>query len=261
MPISFFLTLLVLTLAVLPLTIAVAVPVVVYRRVREMDGRHYSPVGWKELPVEAAEFFSQTNGVFGQVGFRQVGLLHRRESPLLRSVQFMLLSNRDTAVTAIVVHWFNTTSAGVKKRSMVMFETELQNGIRVITTNTETPRVLASDPSIKGYRLPQIKDLFDVYCAHRRLLDQDFNNWSRKLSEPEFEVSDFQARTTKVLENQVVRGMIRATEVPGVYRPTAKGTVLMSWRVLKPLVNRNRQQRRIAGRLLKEIQMEGRAET
>jgi hypothetical protein len=239
-----FLLLALLVCALVPLLLPfVAAPLWMRSRHRQAADPVYAPDD-DTLPPAAKRIAAGLR----ELGFEDRGTW-RHDGSTLATGRLILLEHPRTldAAKVLVVTTGNRTSISL------VFQTRFEDGDEAVTANT---RVIAGFPAPPGVTVAWVPDVRDVASLHR--VHEQFRDalgGARKRvgigPDPAAFLRDGSAR---VQANWVATGYYAPDEVRGVLRPTWKGAVLITWRLLwpvKPLYRARR--RRSTRRLLAEL--------
>lgn len=141
-----------------------------------------------------------------------------------------------------------------KRRSIsLVFQTRFEDGTEVVTANT---RVTAGFPPLPGMTvawLPAIRDADSLYRVHEQLRDA-LGGTRTPVGVGSDPAGFLQEGSARALANWVATGYYELDLARGVVRPTWKGAVLVTWRLIWPVkpVFRFRR-RRATSRLLRQL--------
>jgi hypothetical protein len=144
--------------------------------------------------------------------------------------QVALLEHPDTLDVAKVL----VVSSHRSRSVSLVFQTRFADGTEAVTANN---RVMAGFPALPGITvawLPEIRDPDELCEVHEQLCDALAQGQHRLGvgSEPAKFLRD---ESHRIHAHWVATGYYRLDDGCGVYRPTWKGAVLITWRLLWPI--------------------------
>jgi hypothetical protein len=138
----------------------------------------------------------------------------------------------------------------------LVFETRFEDGTKVGTANNQITAGLPSLPETTSLWLPEVRDARQLYRVHDQVRDR-VGLGKKRLSIGPDPAAFLTAGRDHMLARFVETGYYYLDEPRGVYRPTWKGAVLMTWRLLWPIRPLYRAwRRRPTRRLLREEGLE-----
>jgi hypothetical protein len=132
-------------------------------------------------------------------------------------------------VAKVLVIW----SRGSESVSL-MFQTRFADGTEAVTANNRVTAGFPRLPGITAAWLPEIRDPEELCEVHEQLRD------AVARGQPRVGVGSDSAKflrdgSRRIHANWVATGYYRLDDDRGVYRPTWKGAVLITWRLLWPI--------------------------
>ena len=185
------------------------------------------------VPDWALAFAEETSAVLGPAGFTaQARFVEATWARHLTSFVTVLTNSasRDVAMLAALYTSQGTTARRV---SYTEFIAKFIDGRQLLTNNSDTPSVFPPVPSKALTRLPQVKDPARLHRIHELLAGR-----MKAAKQPLPTDANFTGRLsetmTRSMEEQIGTGYMYFDTAEGGYRPTWKGAVLMSWKLLPP---------------------------
>lgn len=206
----------------------------VHARQRHRAEPEFAPFRPEELPAEAAEFFVRMAEALAREGFEPTG--HMAWEPMTgQTVYQMMAANRETRDRAVAVHAKSGPENSPFSSFYLEFSTVFRNGTEIATHNNRQLSVVPSPREKRVFPFPQMTHPRRLYLLHRRLVSR-FGGYEEPIPP---------ARKTEVeaLRNSVARDYRRLVrmrylapdETENVYRPTWKGAILTTWRIIWPI--------------------------
>ncbi|XOF32580.1 MAG: DUF3592 domain-containing protein [Candidatus Electrothrix sp. YB6] len=162
-------------------------------------------------------------------------------------LHFCLLKHADKQDVAMIV-------VGQNDIRCTEFGSEF-NGLDISTNNNlQHPFVFPERQDAKKYSFPNISDPGELYTIHRLLLRRDAQDAAPKTVADGAELDEVKKGIIREMERNVVDGYHRFDTASDAYRPTVKGAILMTWKMIWPLENilRARHTRKME-RVLREV--------
>ncbi len=219
------------------------------------------PLDHPSLPPEVARDFQTVTDALRPDGFEPVaGLALSNQVPRVKAI-VLLLANRPARALVAGMAVFGENAAGPPRRVFsVEFVTRFRDGTAVSTSNSSEPTVFAPRPRRTTGRFPVFRDASRLYRLHQELvaragggqkvlrLDEEFGGDAR---------ATLAASMIEELEDQVQTGYLYLSPREKLYRPTCKGALLMTWKLLWPFKTiQRRRVARTARRLMTEFGIE-----
>jgi hypothetical protein len=178
-----------------------------------------------------------------------------------RPTAFRARDGATTAVGALLEHPVHGDLASfaimrapnVAPQAVPLFESEWDDGFRVLTTNSSQASVFPRSPAVDAMTLPTVRELDALYRIHRARVARAKTSAERlHLSRGEDALTIERNRQARDRHQHLASGyLLREGDV---VRPTVRGACLMTWRSLPPWKNlqfRERDRREAA--LLQEL--------
>jgi hypothetical protein len=163
--------------------------------------------------------------------------------------QVTLLEHPQTLDVAKVLD----TATGQRRHATLLFQTRFEDGTEVATANNQITVGLPPLPETTAVWLPEVGDTRQLYRVHQQVRDS-LGRSKKRLSVGPDPVAFLTAGRDRIRAHHVATGYYYLDELHGVYRPTWKGAVLMTWRLIWPLRPLYRAWRRRPTRqLLREL--------
>lgn len=212
----------------------------------------YDP-GRHRVPDWAVAFADQTAAALGAAGFTAAARFV--ESTWARHVTSFIavLLNPQSRDTAMVAAIYTSHAPGARRVGYAELTARLAGGRRLVTNNNGAPSVYPGVPGKVVTQLPQVSDPARLHRIHELLADR-VGAAKEPLPTGEDVAGRLGETMTHTMEEQVRTGYMYFDPAERVYRPTWKGAVLMSWKLLPPLRQiRCARLKRRAERLLAEL--------
>jgi hypothetical protein len=252
--------------ALLPFVIAILlVPYVVrliwirfWLRVRPPDVVQFDAAD-PDLPPEVARHFRKVTKALQPVGFDVVsGLAMPNEVPKVKSWSLLLVNRGDDTIAMASVYYIEPAQGGRLHSAHVTLKTHFAGGALVRTDNANE----FSDPGPVADRIttqfPMVQNPARLYELHKALVETHGRDLEKMLPlDDEFngDAVAYQTRAyAKEIDESVSIGRSYFARREGVYLPTWKGAMVLSWQHtwFQRAVRRYRRERK-ARRLLAEL--------
>ena len=201
-------------------------------------GRVYRPVNpaGDEMTADARAAFRRVEDGLKPLGFDLVAVLSLLGRVVNVDGFLGLYRNAKTKEAARFVLTV-ATGPGTRRTSRVLaYITTFGDGTEVSTANRKSVRpVPAQGPPIVAYNIPQADDAAELLAIHRALVDRSDGGRIRVDpvgDDPLGYQEAIEHRQTEYLET---RGLFRLHAEAREIRPTWRGAVLVTWRLLWPL--------------------------
>jgi hypothetical protein len=209
-----------------------------------------------ETPTAVADFLRQTRDELAPEGFALLGHFFQG-STVPKVMSFVTLFHNPRSLdSAMAAALYARTEQGTKmKGAYVEFFTRFQDEVRVVTNNSTTLRVFAPVPGKTVVSVPQIDEADKLWRIHQAVL-RVHGSLANKVAPLEGTVLEsLQKSLTREMTGQVEAGYYYLDEDADAYRPTWKGAILMTWKLVWPVGPIRRALRlRRAARLLDTLQ-------
>lgn len=216
----------------------VAGPVRMRARSRQAINPAYTPDDEARLPESARLAAADMRAL----GFEDRGTWRHHGSG--RSAGWVVLlehpRTRDVAEVLVV-------AVGTRRAVSLAFRTVFADRAEVATFNSRVVVGFPSPPEVTTAWLPELRDAASLYRVHEQLRDAFGGIGERIGADPAGFLADRSARS---LAAWVAGGYYAVDEARGEVRPTWKGAVLVTWRLLWPVRPLYRAGRRRATRVL-----------
>jgi hypothetical protein len=204
----------------------------------------YEPWEGNNLAPDAA----QTIAALRDLGFAVRGHWHVTGHSRATG-QITLMEHPQTLDVAKVI----VTAAGARRHLTVLFQSRFEDGTELATANNQITVGLPVLPETTPLWLPEVRDaglLYRVHCQARDVLGRS----KKRLSVGQDPLAFLTEGRNRILAYHVETGYYYLDESRGVFRPTWKGALLMTWRLLWPLRPLYRAwRRRPTRKLLREL--------
>ncbi len=223
--------------------------------------RHFSldEVDPAELPSQVAAFFHLSAEQMEPIGFRAVR--HFLISDLLPNVTAVIVvfENRVQDEVAIAAVMFAYKDSSGKKEVLlqekyVEFSTEFINDTEISTNNNRQESAFKPVSRRRIMQFPDTEDISTLYSAHQLLLQRFATQPKRTLPHPEQWAEEIRNNMTRELLEQIETGYLKTDASQEFFLATWKGAYLMTWKLMLPIAQIRRwNRRRKARHLLSEI--------
>jgi hypothetical protein len=136
-----------------------------------------------------------------------------------------------------------------RQQVVLIFQTRFADGTEVATANQQVAAGLPTPPEITGLWMPEVRDAVRLYHLHAQLRDSRGAGKKRLAIGPD-PTAFLRATALRVNRHHVETGYTFLDEPHGVYRPTLKAALLMTWRLSWPVRPLYRAWRRRRMRML-----------
>ena len=126
------------------------------------------------------------------------------------------------------------TAAGTRRQFAILFQTRFEDGTEVTTANNQLSVGLPSLPETTVLWLPEVHNARQLYAVHSQVRDS-LGGAKKRLSVGQDPAAFLSEGRHRHCAHFVKTGYYYLDETRGVYRPTWKGAVLMTWRLLWPI--------------------------
>lgn len=185
----------------------------------------YEPLDDNDLPPDVAGII----GVLGELGFVVLG--HWQLASHTPATSYVtVLEHPETRDVARVVEVMTRTSRQVA----LGFETRFEDGTEVATANNQSTSGRGWLPGVTVVWLPEVRDAWELYRVHGQVRDA-LGAGKKRLPVGADPVTFLQAGTDRLFRYWLESGYYYLDEDHRVYRPTWKGAVLTTWRLLGPV--------------------------
>ncbi len=207
------------------------------------------------LPEEADLHLRKITSALQNEGFSIAAVFEQSGYVKNLTVYLALLENRGAQDLAIAVAMYVTVEGQVKFRTVYSeFSTGYLDESSVTTNNCSELTASAPLPQRTLSQLPLLADPLRLYRAHQALLRRVTH--TKKKSIPARDELERFLRTgmEKEVAAQVAAGYLYLDASADCYRPTWKGALLMTWKLVWPVsaIRRSRRDRR-AAELVQEL--------
>lgn len=230
----------------------VAGPVLVYRRFKAATERDFFPFTTGEIESCTDDVFAERVAAVTGLGFVPVAHFHSPsgQSKIYTSVLF----NYDTGEIANVTEISGLVEGPTPtpyRTHYVEFGTEYTDGYEINTNNCETLRVL-EHPDKEIVALPGLNDVKKHYAVHRSLSADRLVK--KPLPAPENVVRELHDSVSRTHQRFCDAGYFRLDASGDHYRPTVKGAIVMSYKLMWPMASiRKSRIRRRADQLIARV--------
>jgi hypothetical protein len=126
------------------------------------------------------------------------------------------------------------TAAGASRHVSLLFQTRFEDGTEAVTANNRLTVGLPGLRETIGLWLPEVRDPGQLYRVHDQFRD-NVGAGKKRLAVGPDPAAFMAAGRDRMLAHFVTTGYYYFDKAGRVYRPTWKGAVLMTWRLLRPI--------------------------
>lgn len=211
-------------------------PLVIYLTQKSQAYPDFRVIDPRELPPQIFATFARSREMLMGLGFETVACLHNKGLMTNVRAYVLLFVNRQTQESALVYDMLADTGISSVHRSIVEFSTDLSNGVGICTTTGNDPNPYKPDPLKLMYQFPEVKNPWALYKLHRQVVRAQTEGADADAYLPARgdEIRAVSASFTKTLMRQVEFGYLYLDEAAGVFRPTLKGAIIMTWKLAWP---------------------------
>ncbi|HJT79018.1 MAG TPA: hypothetical protein VJ739_17615 [Gemmataceae bacterium] len=209
----------------------------------------YEPLDGDDLPPDVAGMLD----VLAELDFVFLGHWQHAGNPSATAYVTVMEGPQTRDVAKVL-----EVTTATRRQVTLVFQTRFEDGTEVATTNSRLTTGLRSPPGITAVWLPQVRDVWQLYRVHSQVRD-GLGAGKERLPVGPDPVAFLKAGSDRMFRHWLASGYYYLDEARGVYRPTWKGAVLMTWRLLRPvrpLYNawRGRQTRKLLNALDIEVE-------
>jgi len=185
------------------------------------------------VPDWAVAFTDETSAALGRAGFTANARFV--EATWARHVTSFVtvLTNAASRDVAMLAALYTSQGGTARRVSYTEFIAKFVDGRQLLTNNSATPSVFPPVPTKMLTRLPQVKEPVRLHRIHE-LLAGRANAAKEPLPADANLAGRLSEAMTRSMEEQLGTGYMYFDTAESVYRPTWKGAVLMSWKLLPP---------------------------
>jgi hypothetical protein len=209
-------------------------PVIIYLTQKQPAYPEFHVVRTEQLPPAIAASFTRTREVLAGLGFEAVACLYAYGLATNVMAFMLLMVNRETNEGALATDLY--ANSGVPtRRSSLEFSTDLASGVEICTTTGKDPNPYKSCPEKLVYKFPEVKNPWALCNLHRQMVKLQVRAGDYSyLPTAGTEIQALSTSFTKTLMRQVEFGYMYLDEAAGVFRPTVKGAIIMTWKLAWP---------------------------
>jgi hypothetical protein len=229
---TIFIVTLVFSLVVLPYVIA---PLVVRFANKQSARPQIEQVGADAFGPELAAYFARFAACLAPQGFAPAAYFRVTDAAGGTQARVFILINESSRESAAASEVEAKGAAKSFVQRYAEFCTDFVNGDEIATHNSGIAFVYKPHPKKRQFRFPGVQHPLALYRAHRSLVDRH-----RPAAEPFIptrgtEHLHLAHSFEKTYRRQAEFGYLFLDEAAGVYRPTLKGAILMSWKLAWPV--------------------------
>ena len=208
-----------------------------------------------DVPPEASDFYRECVADLAPLGFVTVRTYMAPDLVPNAVGILSLLENRESGEGAKILTTVAETRGRRKTGLLLAFFTEFTDGTEVGTSNTLVPRIYPPlGPPIHWFVFPQLREADRLHAAHQALVGRVESGRLRRApigGDPDGYLNRTERR---FLAHQLACGYYYLEEAAQLQRPTWKGAILISWKLLWPVKPIRREWRRWkAGRMIRAL--------
>jgi len=243
-------TLLYILLSIIALSILVPYVIgPVFVRYKLQQYPRFRVFHFDELSEDAVVFFEKRKKEMEDLGFTFAGYQVWENDP--NRIFFSLLVHLENGDAAMVAHAVTDTdtvtdmeneNTGAKTSDIryVEFSTEFEDGTELNTSNNPEFAFPFQLPEKRMFPFPEIEETKEIYHIHRIFRKHFQSSGASILPETGREFESVRESILKDFSRHVESEYFYQEEGTGLFRPTWKGAVLMTWKMAWP-VNRIRK--------------------
>ncbi|NIM47986.1 MAG: hypothetical protein GTN78_00290, partial [Gemmatimonadales bacterium] len=218
----------------------------------------YDP-GRHEMPHDLARAYRENIDALTSVGFQVAADLYQQGWVKNVNLRAALLESADGDEKAVVAAMHAATGRPRVAVSYVEFVTKFADGRKLLVNNSPQMGVYAP---VAGRTLAQFLDVRDparLRRIHQSLVRRHVGPSQTMPADHRGDPAGFLSEAmVRELQEQVSTGYLWLDQDAGVFRPTLRGALLMTWKLLPPVSNlRKARLRYRANQILRELGMEG----
>jgi hypothetical protein len=226
------------------------------RRQQSKDiGVDYQPIELPQLPPEVAQaFYDAARGLVG-CGFHALGhLTHHTHKTAQNSYVSIWLNPSANDEAQVIGVMTPSQLQGLRVVTLVTFRTQFTDASSIVTSNTSSPGVFPRDPKVSAVRCPGIRDFALLYRFHRARVDRDRAGRTPSLAHVKDARARMESEYNETYDRLMKAGYYTLNESQQRYVPTLKGAFFMTYRLLPPFKQIQKQNRdQLAERTLYEL--------
>ena len=201
----------------------------------EPDFKPFDPRG-PESPPEVSEYYGEVERELAGLGFDPLRSYSTRNSSPNASGFVILFRNAGTSEVAKIIAAVAVSGPVRNVSALLVFSTEFADGTEVVTSNNRSPRIHPPRRSpFHGFVFPEVREagrLLEIHHALVRRFEDGRIRIDPVSGDPDGYLSSREFH--RPLANHVECGYYYRDEDAGVQRPTWKGAILMTWKLLWP---------------------------
>jgi hypothetical protein len=192
-----------------------------------------SPEEFTALPAELTSFFYEAESALEPLGFEAVAWLREPRLTPGFTAWAVLFFNRKSRDRALALGMAPGPNAAVKApRPSLAFGTRFGDGRFVETSNADNVNPFPRVPKQDSMNLPEVQDPAELCRLHARRVGRAGD---KQLPPPGQEVKQLQDSVRESYQKQVRTGYLWWDAGSRTFRPTFKGALLMTWKLLPPM--------------------------
>ena len=193
--------------------------------------------GVTPLPADVDQFFHSTSWALAQQGFEIVTgvFLPSQVENVVAALIYLVNRPEQDSVIAVALH--NTAPGMATTMFHTEFVTRYRDGRVVQTNNAQPLNAFPTPPECFNSYFPSVRDPVELYRLHQTLCRRHGGGQKMLKLDEEFGGDGLQGMAAAIIEElqaAAKAGYMRLDEAGGVYKPTAKGALLMTYGELWP---------------------------
>lgn len=203
------------------------------------------PDGMEGVPASVQSFFQESGRALTEMGFANEAVLNASDLAPGFSTWVAVHVHTSRTERAVLVMQVPENTLGVRSKPALYFRTKFTDGRVVETGNVSEPSPFPPLDGYDGWQFPEIAST-TLICHLHRLRVAAIGEAPREPIPRDGAEAHLTAAMGDFYAAQVGTGYLRVAEPGRSFRPTAKGAILMCWKLLPPLnwLTRSRVQRR-----------------
>ncbi len=221
-----YLLYLIVFIVFLPLALQIILGPIIIRFVLKQPAHpHFEECELGEFPSKTQGFFLKSVKALEQEGFEFITYCVWRAQS---KIYLALLKNRET-------HDVASTVSPQDSNFYVEFTTEFKKKGIIDTNNNPQVGVFPPVPDKRLYSFPSIRSVHQLYVLHQVLIQKHASHAEAIALSDEMEIKEVEKAIVKDLERQVETGYFYLDAAAAAYRPTLKGALIMTWKLVWPI--------------------------
>ena len=212
-------------------------PVLVHQKNRFPAFPSFDALSVEQVPESIRQNFQRQAVLLSYDGFIVTDYLFQTGQVPNTTMYLALLVNRASSEMAMLVDMWNVTGAATIRASYVEFSTDFSDGVNINTNNNNEVGAFRETREKAIFKFHEVQDPRALYTIHKRLTAMH-RSAARPVLPPEGqEAAEVVRSMIRDLERQRQFGYCYMDTGSAAYRPTWKGAVLMTWKLVWPVIS------------------------